>query len=199
VRCEPPPPVVAVAAFASQWWSCKRGFHKYADSFAVEELAEGTEYMAMEAGLLAALPHARRSLQHGWAGTVPLHHRGLHLDPWGLNAPEIARKPLTPRRSSITSGMRIGATWSRTASCSAISSITTCSRDRSTRDCRAPSCRGWTRCSGVQRALAGRSLLACSRAPSVGRGAAWLATRGWRQAKVTPLPAGWPPLGAARY
>ena len=83
-----------ITVFGLQVHVLRAGFHKYADAFSVEELAAGTQYMGIEATLLSRYLTPQDRICTGWAGTVPYISEAWHLDPWGLNAPEIARRPL---------------------------------------------------------------------------------------------------------
>ena len=85
-----------VTVLLSQLHVLRSGFRSYADAFSVDDLARGAEYVGREAASLSRYLGAEDRICTGWAGAIPYFTGAWHLDPWGLNAAEIARRPLDP-------------------------------------------------------------------------------------------------------
>lgn len=82
----------------SQLQALRQGFRTYDDAFSVEELARGSEYMWLEATILAPYLTPRDRVCTGWSGAFPYRTEAWHLDPWGLNDRSIARRPIEASR-----------------------------------------------------------------------------------------------------
>ncbi len=90
--------LLATAIVSTQVLGLGRAFRPFADLFAAEQLDAGARYMGLEAELLSPYLGPDVRICTGWAGVLPYRTGAWHLDPWGLNDPAIARRPLDPQR-----------------------------------------------------------------------------------------------------
>ncbi len=86
--------IVSLALLASQVGVLRTPFRPFGDVVARTQLLQWVDYMALEASLLAAYLTPDERVCTGWAGVFPYLTGAWHYDPWGLNQPEIARRPL---------------------------------------------------------------------------------------------------------
>jgi arabinofuranosyltransferase len=192
--------LAVIAVFGSQLHVLRAGFHKYADAFSVEELADGTEYMGIEATLLSRYLTPQDRICTGWAGTVPYLTGAWHLDPWGLNAPDIARRPLDAQ--AVLYHQR-HAEWSDVVA----NQVMFCDLfnhflfpqpfDPKAVRAVVPWVDPGVPVYSVRLMPEGHFWLFTSARPR-DEVESWLAQHGLQLASVSPLPAGWPRLGAAR-
>jgi hypothetical protein len=189
-----------ITVFGSQVHVLRAGFHKYADAFSVEELAAGTQYMGIEAALLSRYLTPQDRICTGWAGTVPYLTEAWHLDPWGLNAPEIARRPLDAQ--AVLYHQR-HAMWSDVVA----NQVMFCDLfnhflfpqpfDPNNPRSVVPWVDPGVPVFSVRLMPEGHFWLFTSSRPR-GEVESWLTQHGLQLASVSPLPAGWPRLGAAK-
>jgi hypothetical protein len=75
-----------------------RPFRSFGDVLSSAQLLQSAEYVGLEASLLRRYLGPRERICTGWAGAIPYFTRAWHFDPWGLNTPEIARRPVDPNQ-----------------------------------------------------------------------------------------------------
>ena len=188
--------LLVLAVGISQLGVLRSGFRKFGDSFSVEELAQSSSYMSLEASLLAPYLGPNDRLCTGWSGAIPYFTGAWHFDPWGLNDPAIARRPL--ETGTVLYHQR-HATWddvvaNRVLVCDLFNHFLFPQPfDASVSRRVAP----WVE-PGVPvytvRLPAGQYWIFTSSRPRA-EVDSWLGVRGLSVESVVPLPAGWPRLG----
>ncbi|UCE01320.1 MAG: hypothetical protein JSW67_08415 [Candidatus Latescibacterota bacterium] len=88
--------LLALLLVATSAPALHRPFRSFGDVLSSAQLLQSAEYVGLEASLLRRYLGPRERICTGWAGAIPYFTRAWHFDPWGLNTPEIARRPLDP-------------------------------------------------------------------------------------------------------
>ncbi|MBP7149254.1 MAG: hypothetical protein KBD01_17125 [Acidobacteria bacterium] len=68
-------------------------FREFGDVASAHHMRQAADGMLLEARALAPYLGPQDRIATGWAGALPYRTRAWHFDPWGLNDPEIARRP----------------------------------------------------------------------------------------------------------
>ncbi len=85
--------LLALGAVAVSWWTLAVPFRKFDDVDAAEHMKQQADALLAEGRQLARVLTPEDRICIGWAGALPYVTDAWHFDPWGLNDPEIARRP----------------------------------------------------------------------------------------------------------
>jgi hypothetical protein len=87
---------LVVLLVGSQAYTLIRPFPAFGQVISAPQAYAAVLAITAEAGVLRKYLGPEDRIATGWAGVLPYLTRAWHFDPWGLNDPEIARRPFRP-------------------------------------------------------------------------------------------------------
>ena len=100
--------LLSIGAIAVSWWTLAVPFRTFDDVDSAEHMKQQADALLAEGRQLARVLTPEDRICIGWAGALPYVTDAWHFDPWGLNDPEIARRPF--RKEGVIFHQR-QATW----------------------------------------------------------------------------------------